>query len=462
MTAVAAETQSQDIAALMGRIGADAKAAAAELAGASAQAKNRALSAAADHMRDQAGSILAANGMDMAAGRDKGLSSSMLDRLALDESRIETMAAGLEAITALDDPVRRVIAEWERPNGLRITRVAVPLGVVGIIYESRPNVTADAGSLCLKAGNAAILRGGSESFHSSGAIMDSLAAGLEAAGLPRASIQLVPTRDRAAVGLMLNMTESIDIIVPRGGKSLIERISADSRVPLFKHLEGLCHTYVDAAADADKARSIVLNAKMRRTGICGATETLLVHREAAGALLPAIVGDLIGAGCRVLGDAEAQGLDARVASASDADWDTEYLDAVISVAVVDGLDAAIGHIARHGSEHTDAIITEDKAVAEDFLARVDSAIVLHNASTQFADGGEFGMGGRDRHRHGQAARPRSGWRRAAHQLQVRGPRHRPVPALTLLSAPCASDSSAAPSIRPTAAICISAGWPSST
>ncbi len=392
MCAIAAETQSQDIAALMGRIGAGAKAAAAELAGASAEAKNGALAAAADHLRDHAGSILAANGMDMAAGRDKGLSSAMLDRLALDESRIEAMAAGLEAITALDDPVGRVLAEWVRPNELRIARVAVPLGVVGIIYESRPNVTADAGSLCLKAGNAAILRGGSESFHSSGAIMESLVAGLEAAGLPRASIQLVPTRDRAAVGLMLNMTDSIDIIVPRGGKSLIERISADSKVPLFKHLEGLCHTYVDVAADADMARDMVVNAKMRRTGICGATETLLVHRAVAATMLPDIIGDLIGAGCRVLGDVEAQALDARVEAASDADWDTEYLDAVISVAVVDGLGAAIGHIARHGSEHTDAIITEDEAAAEDFLARVDSAIVLHNASTQFADGGEFGMG----------------------------------------------------------------------
>ena len=392
MTAIAAENQNEDIAALMGRIGAAAKAAAAELAGASTEAKNRALAAAALHLRANASTILAANSEDMAAGRDKGLSSAMLDRLALDEIRIEAMASGLEAIAELDDPVGRVLAEWERPNGLRITRIAVPLGVVGIIYESRPNVTADAGSLCLKAGNAAILRGGSESFHSSAAIMESLAAGLEAAGLPWASIQLVPTRDRDAVGEMLGMTEFIDIIVPRGGKSLVERVSADSRVPLFKHLEGICHTYVDVAAAEDMARDMVVNAKMRRTGICGATETLLVHRDAAATLLPGIIGDLIGAGCRVLGDAEAQALDARVAAATDADWDTEYLDAVISVAVVDGLDAAIDHIARHGSEHTDAIITEDKRAAEDFLARVDSAIVLHNASTQFADGGEFGMG----------------------------------------------------------------------
>lgn len=392
MTSIAAVKQDEDIATLMGRIGAAAKAAASELARASTEAKNRALSAAAGHLRANASTILAANSDDMTAGRDKGLSSAMLDRLALDETRIEAMASGLEAIAALDDPVGRVLAEWERPNGLLITRVAVPLGVVGIIYESRPNVTADAGSLCLKAGNAAILRGGSESFHSSAAIMESLAAGLRAADLPRASIQLVPTRDRAAVGEMLGMTEFIDVIVPRGGKSLIERVSADSKVPLFKHLEGICHTYVDAAADAHMARDIVVNAKMRRPGICGATETLLVHRDAAGTMLPGIIGDLIGAGCRVLGDAETQAVDARVAPATDADWDTEYLDAVISVAVVDGLDAAIDHIARHGSEHTDAIITEDSRAAEDFLARVDSAIVLHNASTQFADGGEFGMG----------------------------------------------------------------------
>ncbi|MCH7485474.1 MAG: glutamate-5-semialdehyde dehydrogenase [Proteobacteria bacterium] len=392
MTSIAAVKQDEDIAALMGRIGAAAKAAASELARASTEAKNRALSAAAGHLRANASTILAANSDDMTAGRDKGLSSAMLDRLALDETRIEAMASGLEAIAALDDPVGRVLAEWERPNGLLITRVAVPLGVVGIIYESRPNVTADAGSLCLKAGNAAILRGGSESFHSSAAIMESLAAGLRAADLPRASIQLVPTRDRDAVGEMLGMTEFIDVIVPRGGKSLIERVSADSKVPLFKHLEGICHTYVDAAADAHMARDIVVNAKMRRPGICGATETLLVHRDAAGTMLPGIIGDLIGAGCRVLGDAETQAVDARVAPATDADWDTEYLDAVISVAVVDGLDAAIDHIARHGSEHTDAIITEDSRAAEDFLARVDSAIVLHNASTQFADGGEFGMG----------------------------------------------------------------------
>ena len=391
MTAIAAENQNEDVAALMGRIGAAAKAASAELAGAGAEAKNRALNAAAGHLRANVSAIQAANEKDMAAGRDKGLSSAMLDRLALDETRIEAMASGLEDISALDDPVGRLLAEWERPNGLRISRVAVPLGVVGVIYESRPNVTADAGSLCLKAGNASILRGGSESFHSSGAIMESLAAGLEAAGLPAASIQLVPTRDRDAVGFMLGMTGFIDVIVPRGGKSLIERVSADSKVPLFKHLEGVCHTYVDAAADADMARDMVVNAKMRRTGICGATETLLIHRDAA-VLLPDIIGGLVGAGCRVLGDAETQGLDGRVEPAADADWDTEYLDAVISIAVIDGLDAAIGHIARHGSEHTDAIITEDAGAAEDFLARVNSAIVLHNASTQFADGAEFGMG----------------------------------------------------------------------
>jgi glutamate-5-semialdehyde dehydrogenase len=284
------------------------------------------------------------------------------------------------------------MAAWERPNGLHISRVRVPLGVIGVIYESRPNVTADAGSLCLKAGNAAILRGGSESFHSSRAIMDCLAQGLAAGALPAAAIQLVPTTDRAAVGEMLGLTDHIDVIVPRGGKSLVERVSAESRVPLFKHLEGICHTYVDAAADPDMARQVVVNAKMRRTGICGTTETLLVDRRAAAGALPPIVGDLIEAGCEVRGDAEARAVDGRLEPATEADWDTEYLDAIISVKVVDGVDGAIDHIGRHGSGHTEAIITEDAAAAETFLNRLDSAIVMVNASTQFADGGEFGMG----------------------------------------------------------------------
>ena len=388
----AAVPGTEDVPALMRRIGADARAAARILANASAEAKNAALTGSADSLRARAGAILAANRKDMEAGRRKGLSKALLDRLALDDQRIEAMARGLEDIAGLPDPVGEVMARWQRPNGLDISRVRVPLGVIGMIYESRPNVTADAGGLCLKAGNAVILRGGSESFHSSGAIMDSLGAGLDGAGLPATSIQRVPTRDRAAVGEMLRMTEFIDVIVPRGGKSLIERVSAESKVPLFKHLEGICHTYVDAAADADMARKVVLNAKMRRTGICGTTETLLVDKRIAGTHLPPIIEDLIAAGCEVRGDAATCALDERVVPATDADWGTEYLDAIISVAVVDGVDAAVAHIARHGSQHTESIITEDAETAEAFLDRVDSAIVMVNASTQYADGGEFGMG----------------------------------------------------------------------
>ena len=369
-----------------------ARAAARMLANASTEAKNAALTGSADSLRARAGPILAANRKDMEAGTQKGLSKPLLDRLALDDQRIEAMARGLEDIAGLPDPVGEVMARWKRPNGLDISRVRVPLGVIGMIYESRPNVTADAGGLCLKAGNAVILRGGSESFHSSGAIMDSLSAGLDGAGLPATSIQRVPTRDRAAVGEMLRMTEFIDVIVPRGGKSLIERVTAESKVPLFKHLEGICHTYVDAAADADMARKIVLNAKMRRTGICGTTETLLVDKRIAGTHLPPIIEDLIAAGCEVRGDAATCAMDERVVPATEEDWKTEYLDAIISVAVVDGVDAAVAHIARHGSQHTESIITEDAETAEDFLNRVDSAIVMVNASTQYADGGEFGMG----------------------------------------------------------------------
>jgi glutamate-5-semialdehyde dehydrogenase len=381
-----------DVAALMDRIGSDAKAAAGLLAQASGEAKKRALVAAAESLRERRDAILAANRLDMEAGEAKGLSTAMLDRLLLDHGRIEGMALGLEDIAGLDDPVGTELARWQRPNGLDIARVRVPLGVVGIIYESRPNVTADAGGLCLMAGNAAILRGGSESFHSSAAIMESLGHGLAAAGLPKASLQHVPTRDRAAVGAMLTMTGIIDVIVPRGGKSLIERITAESKIPLFKHLEGICHTYVDAAADLEMARDIVVNAKMRRTGICGATETLLVHEDVATSHLPPMVGDLLAAGCEVRGDASTVALDSRVIPATEADWGTEYLDSIISVRVVADLAAAMEHIGQYGSQHTESIVTEDAAAAEAFLNGIDSAILLHNASTQFADGGEFGMG----------------------------------------------------------------------
>ncbi|MCG8510247.1 MAG: glutamate-5-semialdehyde dehydrogenase [Rhodospirillales bacterium] len=387
-TAIAAES----IPTLMREIGAAAKKAATELASVSSDAKNAALRAAAARLRENREYLMAENAKDMSAGEEKGLSKAMLDRLALDDDRIEAMAKGLEDIAGLADPVGAVMAEWERPNGLRISRVRVPLGVIGVIYESRPNVTADAGALCLKAGNAVILRGGSESFHSSGAIMESLTQGLADAGLPKAAIQLVPTRDRAAVGEMLTMADFIDVIVPRGGKSLIERITAESKIPLFKHLEGICHTYIDAAADLDMARKVTLNAKMRRTGICGATETLLVHEHVVGSHLPSIVDDLTGAGCEVRGDEASRAVDPRILAADEEDWYTEYLDAIISVRVVPDVDTAITHIAKYGSEHTEAIITEDAEAADTFLNRVGSAIVTHNASTQYADGGEFGMG----------------------------------------------------------------------
>lgn len=384
-------TRVEDLGAEMEAMGAAARAAAHLLAQAPAAAKTEALTSAAAAVRADASAILAANARDMRAAEVKGTTGAFLDRLKLTQDRVEAMAAGLDAVAELPDPVGTVLFETRRPNGLTIQRVRVPLGVVGIIYESRPNVTADAGSLCLKAGNAAILRGGSESFHSSCAIAACLRRGLAAAGLPEGAIQLVPTTDRAAVGLMLTMTDTIDVIVPRGGKSLIERVQNESRIPVFAHLEGLCHTYVDGAADADMARRIVVNAKMRRTGICGATETLLVDRKAM-AQLPALIGDLIEAGCEVRGDKGTQAHDARVALVTDADWDTEYLDAIISVKIVDGVGAAIDHINAHGSNHTDAIVTSDDAAAERFLAEVDSGIVLHNASTQYADGGEFGMG----------------------------------------------------------------------
>lgn len=377
---------------MMHVLGRAAKQAAGQLASASSDAKDTALREAAKALRANADAIKAANAIDMTAGEDKGLTSAMLDRLMLDDARIEAMAAGLEAIAALADPVGVSMDEWDRPNGLNIKRVRTPLGVIGVIYESRPNVTADAGGLCLKAGNAAILRGGSESFHSTAAIMDCLEAGLKVAGLPVAAIQRVPTTDRAAVGEMLTMTDYIDVIVPRGGKSLIERVSAESKVPLFKHLEGICHTYIHAKADLAKARAVTVNAKMRRTGICGATETVLIDEAVAATVLPGLMDDLTDAGCEVRGDARAQAIDARITAASDEDWDTEYLDAILSVRVVPGVEAAIGHIQQHSSAHTEAIITEDDAAAAKFTAEVDSAIVMINASTQFADGGEFGMG----------------------------------------------------------------------
>ena len=384
--------ETKDVARLMREIGAAARAAQRVLALASTEAKNKALIATAESLRRRKNGILSENAKDMAAGAKKGLSAAMLDRLELNDERVEGMASGLEEIAALDDPIGTLLEERNRPNGLIIQRVRVPLGVIGVIYESRPNVTADAGSLCLKAGNAAILRCGSESFHSSRAIMAALADGLKASGLPEAAIQLVPTTDRAAVGEMLTMTDFIDVIVPRGGKSLIERVTAESRVPLFKHLEGNCHSYVHAAADPDMARDIVVNAKMRRTGICGATETMLIDRAAVGGMLTSIVDGLIEAGCEIRGDAEAKAADDRIVPATDEDWDTEYLDSIIAVKVVDGVGDAIDHITRHGSDHTDCIITGDEEAAETFVREVDSAIVLVNASTQFADGGEFGMG----------------------------------------------------------------------
>ena len=383
---------SDSAAELLEDLGRAAKAAGRTLANAPSSSKDSALRAAATALRDTKTMILEANGRDMALARQKGLTDAFLDRLYLDAKRLEAVASGLEAIADLPDPVGTVLAEWQRPNGLRIARVRVPLGVIGIIYESRPNVTADAGGLCLKAGNAAILRGGSESFHTSTAIVAGLGQGLRAAGLPETAIQLVPTTDRAAVGALLRLTDYIDVVVPRGGRSLIERVAAESRIPVFKHLDGICHVYLHAAADPEKARAIAVNAKMRRTGICGAAETLLVDRPAAARLLPPIIDALVAEGCEVRGDAATQALDTRVLPAADEDWATEYLDAILSIRQVDGLDGAIAHINRYGSNHTDAIVTEDAEAAERFFDWVDSGIVLHNASTQFADGGEFGMG----------------------------------------------------------------------
>jgi glutamate-5-semialdehyde dehydrogenase len=382
-----------DLQALMQQLGHAAVAARRELATTPAAQRDRALLAMAAALRLRQAAILESNALDMCAAAAKGLNAAGLDRLRLDPARIAGIARGLEEIAALADPIGTVIADWTRPNGLRIQRVRVPLGVIGIIYESRPNVTADAGALCLKSANAAILRGGSDGHHSSVAIHACLAEGLRAAGLPEACIQLVPTSDRAAVGAMLaGLDDCIDVIVPRGGKSLVARVQQEARVPVIGHLEGICHLYVDRAANLEMARSIVLNAKLRRTGVCGAAETLLVDAAAERTHLAPLVRELLDAGCEVRGDAATRAVDPRVVAATEQDWHAEYLDAIIAVKLVDGVDGAIGHIARYGSDHTESIVTDDAATAERFLARVDSAIVLHNASTQFADGGEFGMG----------------------------------------------------------------------
>ena len=383
-----------DIAGVMTALGQRAKAAGHVLGTTDAATKNKALHAMADAIRAQADAIISENEKDMAGGREKNLSKAMLDRLLLTPDRIEAMAAGIEAIAALEDPVGSTIAEWDQPtNGLHIERMRVPIGVIGIIYESRPNVTADAGALCLKSGNAVILRGGSESFYSSRAIHECLEQGLSAAGLPKEAIQIIPTTDRSAVGYLLSqMMDTVDIVIPRGGKNLIARVQQEARVPVLGHLEGLCHIYIDKDADLQKAVSITLNAKLRRTGICGAAETVLIDKACDRALAAGVIKALLDADCEVRGDHAIQTLDPRVTAASDADWTTEYLDTVIAAAEVDGVNGAIAHIAQYGSNHTESIITENQTSADMFLRNVDSAIVMHNASTQYADGGEFGMG----------------------------------------------------------------------
>jgi len=390
MTSTATLERPLDAEALVADMGRRARAAAAALARVPTATKAQALIEAAKAIRASESQILAADAIDVERGEANGLSPAMLDRLKLDPKRLEGIASGLEAVARLPDPVGQIIDEAVRPNGLVLQRVRVPLGVVGIIYESRPNVTADAGALCMMAGNACILRGGSEAIETSRALHACLLEGLRTAGLPEDAIQLVPVTDRAAVGAMLRAQGLIDIIVPRGGKSLVARVQDEARVPVLAHLDGLCHSYVDRAADPEKAKALVVNAKMRRTGICGATETLLIDRAFAD---PApILEALIEQGCELRGTDEVRALDPRVLPAAANDWDTEYLDAILSVALVDGVEGAMDHIARHGSHHTDAIITEDQAAADAFLAGVDSAIVMHNASTQFADGGEFGLG----------------------------------------------------------------------
>ncbi|MGJ4999275.1 glutamate-5-semialdehyde dehydrogenase [Bradyrhizobium sp. HKCCYLS3077] len=383
---------SADLPALMNDLAQRARAAARVLALAPAEQKNRALEAMERLIRARADAIIAANAEDVAEAKAGGMAASFVDRLTLTPARVAGMADGIAVVRGVADPVGVVTESWQRPNGMTIERVRVPLGVIGVIFESRPNVAADAGVLCLKSGNAVILRGGSDSFRSCRAIHECLVDGLREAGLPEAAITLVPTRDRAAVGLLLSgLNGGVDVIVPRGGKSLVARVEAEARVPVFAHLEGVNHVYVDGAADLDMAKSIVLNAKMRRTGVCGAAETLLIDRASQDKIKP-LVDMLIGAGCEVRGDDAVRAADARVTPASNEDWDTEYLDAIIAAKVVDGVDGAIAHIHAHGSHHTDAIVTNDNAVADKFLNEVDSAIVLHNASTQFADGGEFGFG----------------------------------------------------------------------
>ncbi|MCA1493025.1 glutamate-5-semialdehyde dehydrogenase [Ensifer sp. NBAIM29] len=383
-----------DVNAIMLEIGRRAKAAARPLSVASAERKHAALIAMADALLARSGEILAANAIDLDNAEKTGVAKAFIDRLTLSEGRVRDMADGMRAIAEFKDPVGAVIAEWDRPNGLHIERVRTPLGVIGVIYESRPNVTADAGALCLKAGNAVILRGGSDSFHSSRAIHACLVEGLKAAGLPENAIQMVPVADRAAVGAMLTGLEgAIDVIVPRGGKSLVARVQSEARVPVFAHLEGLCHIYVDASADLDMATKIVVNAKMRRTGICGAAETLLIDRNAADRLARPLLEALLEAGCEVRVSEDLKALVPGLKSASEEDWATEYLDAIISAKLVDGISGAIEHINRWSSAHTEAVIAEDPAVVERFFSEIDSAILLHNASTQFADGGEFGMGG---------------------------------------------------------------------
>lgn len=390
--AVSAET-TVDIMKEVAEIGKAAKQASRELAKSSDATRNAALKEAAHALRTNQQAILDANAKDMEAANKKGISGAFLDRLELNEERVEAMAQGLEAIAELDDPLGKTLAEWSRDeNGLHIKRVSVPLGVIGVIFESRPNVTADAAALCLKSGNAAILRGGSESFYSSAAIMNALQQGIEKAGLPKASVQNIPTTDREAVGAMLRAVESIDVIVPRGGKGLIKRVMEDSLIPTLQHLDGNCHSYVHASADADKAVRVIENSKMRRTGICGATESIVIDEAVAGSILPQLVNALAKKGCEVRGDEEACAIDGRIKQATEEDFDTEYLDAIVSVKVVSGLDEAIVHVQKHSSGHTDCIIAEDKQAVARFQQEIDSAIVMHNTSTQFADGGEFGMG----------------------------------------------------------------------
>ncbi len=382
----------EDVAAIVAELGQRAKRAATSLRNATTEAKNKALAEAARLIRAESAAILAANALDVAAAKKAGMNEAMQDRLLLNPARVEGMAKGLDDIVALPDPVGALVEEWQRPNGLSISRVRVPIGVIGVIYEARPNVTADAGALCIKSGNVVVLRGGSDSFHSSRAIVELLRKALKSAGLPEDCVALVPTTDRAAVGELLKAMDWLDLIVPRGGRSLIDRVTAESRVPVLRHYEGLCHVYVDRDADVAMARDIVANAKMRRVSVCGAAETLLIDRAALDTHLRTITDRLFDLGCEVRGDAEIQKRDPRVTAATEKDWRTEYLAPIISVATVDGVEGAMRHIGSYGSQHTDSIVTSNEATAKRFLQEVDSAIVMHNASTQFADGGEFGLG----------------------------------------------------------------------